>query len=168
MVVTAVTACTGTGGDLLRTRSDAGTTPRPRPEALSSWQIQLSGSLDTTVDVRIYVADVDTRASVIRDLHAAGRLMICYFSAGSAESFRSDAARFPAASLGEPVQDYPDERWIDPRDTTVRAIMGDRIAKAAAAGCDGIHPSGLAAYATTTGFDFTRTDQLAYAARPLG
>lgn len=58
---------------------------------------------------------------------------------------------------------YPDERWIDVRDPTVRAIMQDRITAAAAAGCDGIEASGLAAFAATTGFDFTRADQLGYA-----
>lgn len=164
VVVLTVAACTGTTGDLLRTRSDAGTpvTPRPRPQALSSWQIQLSGALDTTVDVRVYIADFETSAQVIRDLHGAGRLMMCYFSAGTAESFRADAARFPAASLGQPVTGYPDERWIDPRDATVRAIMSDRMTRAAAAGCDGVHPSGLAAYTGATGFDLTRADQVAY------
>jgi hypothetical protein len=164
MAVSSVAACTGTGGDLLRTRSDAAAVDaaRPRPQALSSWQIQLSGVLDTTVDVRVYVADMDIRTSTIRDLHDAGRIVICYFSAGSAESFRADASLFPSASLGAAVAGYPDVRWIDPRDATVRAIMADRIAKAAAAGCDGIHPSGLSAYAQETGFAFTRADQEAY------
>jgi hypothetical protein len=40
--------------------------------------------------------------------------------------------------------------------------MQDRLAKAARIECDGVHPSGLAAFLTTTGFDFTRADQLAY------
>ena len=154
-----VTACSGTDGDILHTRSDA----RPQPQPLASWQIQLSGNLDTTVDVRVYIADAGTPTSVIADLHAAGRIVICYFSAGTQEPFRGDAARFPAASLGEPVASYPDERWIDVRDPTVRAIMQDRITAAAAAGCDGIEASGLAAFAATTGFDFTRADQVGYA-----
>jgi hypothetical protein len=153
-----VTACSGTDGDILHTRSDV----RPRPEPFASWQIQLTGNLDTTVDVRIYIADAGTSAAVIDDLHAAGRIVICYFSAGTQEPFRGDASRFPAATLGEPLASYPDERWIDVRDAVVRAIMQDRITAAAAAGCDGIEPSGLAAFAMTTGFDFTRADQVGY------
>ncbi len=153
-----VTACSGTDGDILHTRVDA----RPQPESLASWQIQLTGNLDTTVDVRVFIADAGTPTSVIADLHAAGRIVICYFSAGTQEPFRGDAARFPAASLGEPVASYPDERWIDVRDPTVRAIMQDRITAAAAGGCDGIEASGLAAFAATTGFDFTRADQVGY------
>ena len=62
----AVAACSGTNGDILRTRSDASVTQRPRPAPLSAWQIQLSGTLDTTVDVRSYIVDVATPGAVIR------------------------------------------------------------------------------------------------------
>ena len=40
--------------------------------------------------------------------------------------------------------------------------MGDRIAAAAAAGCDGLDASGLAAFAADNGLGFSRADQLAY------
>jgi hypothetical protein len=182
----AVTACAGTEGDVLRSLGDASISDvpaadvpvvdgpiadmrppsdapaRPQPEPLTTWQIQLSGTLDTTVAARVYIADIETSPSVIRNLHSAGRIVICYFSAGTMESFRDDASRFPADSLGMPLPDYPRERWVDVRNATVLAIMQDRIAKAARVECDGVHPSGLAAFSTTTGFDFTRADQLAY------
>jgi hypothetical protein len=137
-------------------------TPRPKPEPLTTWQIQLSGgSLDTTVDARVYVSDIETPTSVIRSLHGAGRIVICYFSAGTMEPFREDAPRFPPESLGMQLSNYP-ERWLDVRHATVRAIMQDRLAKAARVECDGVHPSGLAGFGAATGFDFTRADQLAY------
>jgi hypothetical protein len=190
----AVAACTGTEGNVLRTRPDNGASAeagsagsigaggaggtggenggsagaggdaseRPRPTPLSSWQIQLSGALDTSLDVDVFIADFQTDSSVIRELHDAGRIVICYFSAGSAEAFREDAARFPESALGAELPDYPDERFVDVRDETVRAIMEDRIAAAEAAGCDGIHPSGLAAFSASTGLDFDRADQLDY------
>ncbi len=182
----AVTACAGTEGDVLRSIGDAsiadvpvGDPPladapvadmrppsdspsRPQPEPLATWQIQLSGALDTTVAARVYIADIETPTAVIRNLHSAGRIVICYFSAGTLETFREDAPRFPADSLGMPLPDYPRERWIDVRNVTVRALMQERIAKAARVDCDGVHPSGLAAFAAQTGFDFTRADQLAY------
>jgi Glycoside-hydrolase family GH114 len=177
----AVTACAGTEGDLLRSTLDASTldaptldtaiadtrpgdvaTPRPKPEPLTTWQIQLTGMLDTTLDVRMYTADIETSPSVIRSLHAAGRIVICYFSGGTMEPFRGDAPRFPPESLGTPLPAYPEERWIDVRNATVRSIMQDRLTKAARVECDGVHPSGLSAYASTTGLDFTRADQVAY------
>lgn len=163
----AVSACTGTEGDLLRTPpgtkppGDAGTL-RPKPSPLSSWQIQLSGTLDTSYAVDVYVSDLGTPPATIQALHGAGRIAICYFSAGTREPFRSDAAQFPASTLGAALPDYPDERWVDVRDATVRSIMQARVAKAAAAGCDGIHPSGLGAFLANTELDFDRADELAY------
>lgn len=163
----AVSGCTGTEGDLLRTRQgvqppgDAGT-ERPRPGVLSTWQIQLTGTLDTSEDAQVYTVDLETPVATLAELHAAGRIVLCYFSAGTMEPFRDDASRFPEASLGAPLADYPNERWIDVRDATVRAIMQDRVVKAAEVGCDGVHPSGLAAFAADTELGFARADQLAY------
>jgi hypothetical protein len=142
-------------------RGDA-PTPRPKPEPLTTWQIQLSGTLDTTVDARVYVSDIETSASAIRTLHSAGRIVICYFSGGTRESFRDDASRFPPESLGMPLSSYPNERWIDVRNATVRTIMQDRMAKAARVECDGVYASGLAAFEMQTGLAFDRADQLAY------
>jgi hypothetical protein len=163
----AVSACTGTEGDLLRTKpgseppADAATA-RPRPGALSSWQIQLTGTLDTSLDVQVYISDLETPAQVIGSLHSSNRIVICYFSAGTMEPFRDDASGFPASSLGAPLENYPDERWVDVRDMAVRSIMRARLERAAEAGCDGVHPSGLAAFLVNTELDFTRSDQIAY------
>jgi hypothetical protein len=166
--VTLVSACTGTEGDLLRTPEgvtppDGGTSTRPEPERQSTWQIQLTGELDTTLDVQIFTFDLTTPRSVGSALHAAGRRVFCYFSAGTRESFRDDAAAFPASSLGDALPDYPDERWVDVRDATVRSIMQQRVGRAVEAGCDGIHPSGLDAFLASTGLDFQRADAVEYA-----
>jgi hypothetical protein len=161
VVALAFAACHATEGDIFRTRPDAATS-RPVPMPLTSWQIQLTGSLDTTLDVAVYITDVETPRAVIDDMHTAGRIAICYFSGGTVEPFRDDAARFPSAALGAPLAAYPDERWVDVRDATVRSIMADRIASAAADGCDGLDASGLAAFAADNGLGFSRADQLAY------
>jgi hypothetical protein len=163
---TALAGCAGTEGDILRTPPGGappdgnGTTREPVP--LSTWQIQLSGTLDTTPDVQVFTLDLDTQPSVLRAVRDAGRIVLCYFSAGTMEPFRDDAPVFPESSLGEPLPDYPDERWVDVRDPTVRSIMRERIERAAEIGCDGVHPSGLGAFLAETGLDFERADQLSY------
>jgi hypothetical protein len=159
----AVAACSGTEGDVLRTPSDAAIgSPRPRPGVGSTYQIQLNGAPDITVEAGTYTLDLATPAAVFGDLHAAGRIVMCYFSAGTYEPFRSDAASFPQAALGSALTDYPEERWLDVRDPQVRAVMQARVALAAASGCDGIHPSNLDGYLQATGFAFTESDQMAY------
>jgi hypothetical protein len=160
----AITACAGTEGDLLRSVPDAQAAgdAMPPPTPGPTWQIQLQGTLDTSFDVQVYTADFEeTPSSVIADLHQAGRTVYCYFSAGTMEPFRSDASQFPPSSLGGPVAGY-NETWVDIRNDTVRTIMQARISRAAAVGCDGIHPSGLDAFQRSTGFSLTRDDQLAY------
>src|SRR4029079_13653563 len=72
------------------TPAPAGTRWQPHPG--TSWQIQLQGTLDTSVAASVYDIDLfDTSASTIAVLRAAGRRVICYFSAGSYEDWRPDA-----------------------------------------------------------------------------
>ena len=79
---------------------------QPRPG--TSWQWQLSGEIDLSPDVQMFDLDLfDTPQAVIDQLHAAGRVVICYFSAGSWEEWRPDAAQFPAAVQGLDLAGWP-------------------------------------------------------------
>jgi len=72
------------------------------PAPGTSWQWQLSGAPDLSVDAAVY--DVDgflTDAGTVAALHARGRRAVCYLNAGAYEDFRPDAATFPAAVLGK-------------------------------------------------------------------
>ena len=102
------------------------------------------------------VADVDT-------LHRAGRGVICYLSAGSWEEYRGDAGRFPDAVLGNRLDGWPDERWLDIRRTDILLpIMADRMDTCAAKGFDAVEPDNVDGYANESGFPLTAEDQLAY------
>ncbi len=140
------------------------TTPtwwRPRPG--TSWQIQLSGRVDTSIVADVYDVDLfDTPATTIAALHAKGRKVICYFSAGSFEDWRPDAARFPRTALGNALDGWPGERWLDIRSTAVRDVMRARIDLAVQKGCDGVDPDNVDGYTNGTGFRLTATDQLAF------
>jgi hypothetical protein len=128
----------------------------------TSWQIQLSGSLDTSADAQVYVVDVDEHAADVGGLHASGRTVVCYFSAGSLESFRNDDTVVAPSALGPTLPDYPDERWLDVRDASVRALMEERLDRAVANGCDAVVPSLIDTYENDTGFDLTAADQSAF------
>jgi hypothetical protein len=133
------------------------------PPPGTTWQWQLSGTIDTSFDVAMYDIDLfDAPDATIAALHAAHRIAICYFSAGSREDWRPDAGDFPASSLGSPLDDWPGERWIDTRSSAVRAIMRARLDRAAARGCDGVEPDNVDAYANANGLGLTAADQLDY------
>lgn len=132
---------------------------RPRPG--TSWQWQLSGTLDTSFDVSMYDVDLfNTTQAQIDALHAKGRKVVCYFSAGSYERWRSDAARFPSAALGKVMDGWPDERWIDTRSAGVRDVMKARLELARSKRCDGVEPDNVDGYSNDTGFALTATSQL--------
>lgn len=135
-----------------------------QPQPGTSWQWQLSGTVDTSVDVDMYDIDlVDTPVSTIEDLHAAGRTVICYLSAGSWEEYRPDADQYPQEILGRILDGWPDEKWVDYRQIDkLGPILQARMDLAVSKGCDGIEPDNIDGYLNNTGFDLTAADQLLF------
>lgn len=99
-----------------------------RPTASDTWQWQLRGPIDTSYEVKIYDVDLfDVDAKTLAALKVAGRKVVCYFSAGSAEDWRPDYAKFSAANMGNALQGWPGERWLDVRSATVRSVLISRL-----------------------------------------
>lgn len=105
----------------------------------------------------------DVPAETINSLHADGRIVICYFSAGSYEEWRPDAGDFPADVLGGNLAGWAGERWLDIRRIDLLApIMQARMELAVSKDCDGVEPDNIDGYSNNTGLDLTPDDQLAY------
>lgn len=135
-----------------------------QPSPGTSWQWQLSGTLDTSLDVEMYDVDLeDTPQTTIDQLHSDGRVVICYFSAGSWESYRDDADLFPPEVIGLEMDGWPDEKWLDIRQIDqLGPIMEARLDKAVQKGCDGVEPDNVDGYTNNSGFPLTYQDQLNY------
>jgi hypothetical protein len=132
-----------------------------RPAPGTSWQWQLQGTIDDSFDVKMYDVDLfDVPDAVFERLRGRGVKIVCYFSAGSHENWRSDAKQFPSEAIGRPLSDWPNERWLDIRSRSVRARMIARLDRAAARGCDGVEPDNVDGYANESGFPLTAADQL--------
>ena len=128
-----------------------------------SYYIQLQGDIDTTQDRRLYDIDLfDTDENMIAKLHNDGRLVICYFSAGSWEDWREDASDFPKDAIGKALDGWEGENWLDIRSEGVREIMKKRLDLAREKGCDAVDPDNMDGYSNDTGFDLTYSDQLDY------
>jgi Glycoside-hydrolase family GH114 len=137
--------------------------PRWQPVSGLSWQVQLSGGLDASVDASLYDVDLfDTSAEQIATLHAAGRRVACYVSVGTLEPWRADAASFPAVAVGQPLADYPTEHWLDTRSATVRALMAARLDVAVTKTCDGLELSNVSPGGVDSGFALAPADVVAY------
>lgn len=134
-----------------------------RPAPGTSWQWQLLGTIDETLDVAMYDIDLfDAPKEVIERLHARRVKVICYFSAGSHEDWRPDATEFPTAVIGAPLEGWAGERWLDIRSAKVRSRMVARLDLARERGCDGVEPDNVDGYANSSGFPLTARDQLQF------
>jgi hypothetical protein len=134
------------------------------PDVQTSWQWQLQGRIDTSVDAQMYDVDAfDVPKRLVRKLHRKGRAVVCYVSAGSWERWRPDAERFPDSVLGNELDGWPGERWLDVRRIRLLApIMKARMHLCVRKGFDGIEFDNVDGYANDTGFEITAGQQLCY------
>ncbi|MFE0963207.1 endo alpha-1,4 polygalactosaminidase [Streptomyces fungicidicus] len=159
VLLTACTAAPDSGADDAKTPS--GDRWRPRPG--TDWQWQLSGRLDTSVDVPVYDIDgFDHSKETVAKLHRDGRKVICYLSTGAWEDFRPDADDFPKSVIGR-GNGWEGERWLDIRRTDVlEPLMAERLDMCRDKGFDAVEPDNMDGYRNHTGFPLTADDQLRY------
>jgi hypothetical protein len=139
------------------------------PALNTSWNWVLS-KVPSAPYRRVSMYDVDgfeSTASSVASLHAAGIKAVCYFSAGSYETGRPDASSFRQALLGNQLDGYPDERWLDVRDvqksgSTLRSIMDARLDMCKQKGFDMVELDNMDAYLpdNDSGFPLTAADQI--------
>jgi len=134
------------------------------PTASSSWQWQLTGTIDQTVAAQMFDIDLfDTSATTVASLHALGHKVVCYVSAGSFEDWRPDAAQYPAAVKGNGLDGWPGEQWLDVRQwTALRPLIEARMDLCRSKGFDGIELDNVDGYQNDTGFPLTAGDQLTF------
>jgi len=135
-----------------------------KPAPGTSWQWQLTGTIDTSFDVDMYDIDLfDSSAALIQQLHNDGRTVICYFSAGSWENWRPDADKYPGYVKGKRLSGWFNEKWLDIRRIDdLKPIIEARLDMAVSKGCDGVEPDNVDAYANRSGFPLEASDQIAF------
>jgi hypothetical protein len=144
------------------TSSDAARRPPRPPDA--QWQYQLQGSIDRSNAARVFDVDgAETPAATVRALKRDGRYVVCYFSAGTYENFRSDSRRLAPSVRGRPVEGYGNERWLDIRRLDLVApLLRARMRTCARKGFDAVEPDNVDGYDNPTGFPLRRSDSLRF------
>ncbi len=100
---------------------------------------------------------------MIDQLHQAGKKVICYINAGSAEDWRPDVDQFPPEVIGNDYQGWPGENWLDIRALDkLSPILQARLDLCASKGFDGVEFDNMDGYQNDTGFDLSASDQLVY------
>jgi len=98
-------------------------------------------------------------ATLIETLHKKGIAVICYIDTAY-EPGRPDSSEFTAAVLGNGIDGWPGQKWVDIRSDVVRNIMTTRIALAASKSCDGVEMDDVDSYENNPGFPLTAADQI--------
>jgi hypothetical protein len=131
-----------------------------------TWQIQLNRpptAAQIIPGLDAYEIDLfETTPQRIAEIKATGASVICYFSAGSYENWRPDRRRFPQRAIGNPLEGWPGERWLDIRHPKVRRIMHDRLDLAVRKGCDAVDPDNVEGYQHDSGFPLNPRHQLSF------
>ena len=135
-----------------------------RPGTGTTWQWQLDGAIDLSVDAQVYDVDLfDVSTATVDALHARGRKVICYFTVGSWETYRADVASIPAAVKGKVVDGWPQERWLDIRRLDVLAPYFEaRLDLCKSKHFDGVEGDWMDNQTQDTGFPITAADQLTF------
>ena len=119
--------------------------------------------LRTDIPADVYEIDLfDNSKETINQLKRQGKIVICYFNAGAYENWRPDKDKFPQEAIGNPLQGWEGEYWLDIRNDTVREIMKQRLNLAVEKGCNGVEADNVNGYENDTGFNLTYEDQLNY------
>jgi hypothetical protein len=144
------------------------------------WQWELDHTIDTTSAADMGTGDdtytgasaaapvvydidgFDNDVTQVSSLHGLGKKVICYIEVGAAESYRPDYAQFPTAALGNTVDGYPQEKYLDIGNATVLTVIEARIEMCSQKGFDGIEPDIDDSYTDDTGFTITESSNVAY------
>lgn len=128
------------------------------PALGSTWQYQLTETLDANVDADVFDIDLyNTTAADIAALQAKQRKVVCYFDTAY-ESYRPDSKRLEPYR-GNEMEGWPGQYWLDTRAPAVLAVMIERIDLAQEKGCDAVEADDVDARSNDPGFPITASEQ---------
>lgn len=133
------------------------------PSPGTTWQWQLAGTIDLTVEAEVFDIDgFEASAALVAEIHDKGSRVICYISVGSWEDWRPDAGDFPESVKGK-SNGWPGELWLDIRQLDILGpVMESRLDMCRDKGFDAVEPDNIDAQSNDTGFPISYSDQIAY------
>lgn len=136
---------------------------QPAPGLTWQWQIG-DDDINLSLAADVYDVDLYVDQTILDALHSQGARVICYISAGSWENWRPDAGLFPREVLGQTMDGWPDERWLDIRQIDKLApILRARLDLCQEKGFDGLEPDNLEVVENGTGFPLLAADETRFA-----
>lgn len=141
--------------------------PYATPKVGQAWHIQLDTPVDLNQAAPIYDIDgYNNPASVVSQLKAKGKYVVCYVDLGSIENYRADYADFAKSTLSNKNPEWPDEQWLNilrldvkgPTGKTARQLLQARLDMCKDKGFDAVDPDMIEVYAAS-GVSFTPAER---------
>ncbi|KAJ3036934.1 hypothetical protein HDV00_002180 [Rhizophlyctis rosea] len=134
-----------------------------------TWNLNMNNVQTAITKYGLSVINIDlfdVSASQVSQLHGMGLKVICYFSAGSYEDWRSDASSYPKAVIGPEYDGWAGENWLNlagwengtPSSNAIATIIKTRLDMAKTKGCDAVDPDNVDSYESNK--SNTKTQQL--------
>ena len=102
-------------------------TANAAPDPGADWDWQLSENIKPPKGVQVFDADPDSvTGAQIAALRLAGVYTICYVSVGTMETYRDDKGDFARGVIGKRYEDWPDEYFLDIRESDVAVYQGGK------------------------------------------
>lgn len=136
---------------------------KPSPGMPWHWQIYNTPSQADIDASNAQVFDLDlynTDQSLIDYIHSKNKAMICYIDS-QYEPNRPDSDKFKGL-LGNGIDGWPGQYWVDIRSKVIWDIMKGRAELALSKGCDAIEWDDVDGYANNNGLNLTAQDQLTF------
>jgi hypothetical protein len=135
--------------------------------ASATWDVVLARVPSAPRSVSVEEIDgFDASASDVARLRARHVVAVCYLSAGTWESWRPDASRYPRALLGASDAGWAGERWLDVRHFTTSSalyrIIARRVDMCRAKGFGAVDFDNVDGFTNHTGFPLTGAEQAAF------
>ena len=134
------------------TVTDPPATPAWPPTPGVTWDYPIGANkLDFDNDAQVFGLDwEETDPDTVDLLHARNARVVCYVSAGSYENWRSDADKYKdpdtGVTLGNPLDGWPGERWVDVTDPDLKPILQARMQTCKDKGFDAIDYDNVEAF----------------------
>ena len=135
------------------------------PHQLSSWHLQLAGSVNIALNRDVFDIDLyDSSMADIASLQQRGVYVIAYFNGGAWQPDKPDSDMYPDSVIGtEPMKGWPQERWLDIRQLGIlRPLIRNKLLIAKSKGFNGVDPDNMDGYSNTKEFKLSKAHQLAF------
>lgn len=148
---------------IAETKAVAATWWQPVPGVSFDWVLDNITTKDTFSAEVVDVDAFETSKATVDALHAKGKKVIAYISAGTLENDRPDGNLLPKEVVGKVYPEWPEERWVDiSKLDKVKPWLISRFTMIKQKGFDAIEPDNLDGYENETGFNISATDAKNY------